>query len=1079
MSDSVFPISAATLQLWFDPATFQRARAYWQAGKVIKLEYNDDLSQITAQVWGEALTPYRQYLSLKPHGAEWRLTDSCTCPVNGRCKHVLAVLLKLKQSYEQQQQGRQQLPLRQLNQWFHDVERLRQTDPSAQKLKDTVLYLLSYGQAGLQLYPRRVKANKKGGYSKGQSIGPHEFSGYLVPYWIEEDDFRLINLFRSQNIREQSLLEDAWGYQLLQQLLATGRCFFGEARHPIQHGQPRSLQLHWLEGKAGYQLLWDLGDDADLEIVFTDPPYYLDTTHFVLGPLETELTGRELKLLSRMPPVPLDAVQPSLSKLQQLFHKVSLPIPKGVPLSRVDVTPIPLLQLKQWPTATGSVAAARLGFYYADHWLPLDLQQSQTEITTAGCTVFIKRDRASETSAVERLLGFGLVQVDAIAEFKQGLFGIGAGPEEPQLWQPLLQAFPELIAEGWRIEQAPEFNFNILEPNAYLQVNDRAAGGFEVGIQVDIEGQQVPLLPLITQWLRQYGLPTSQQHIWLSLPQGKLALPVSLIQPLIDTIVELLNLSKPALTLALPDYKAALLPPPGSAEIQYLNASRVERLSAQLHHFSGIAEVTKPAALQAELRTYQQQGLNWLSFLRRYGLGGVLADDMGLGKTLQTLSYLQSEQEAGRLNAPVLIVCPTSLLGNWQQEAARFTPNLSVLQLYGPKRQPLFEQLHDHAIIVTSYPLMVRDIAVYQRIHFSAVILDEAQHIKNSGSQSAQSVRLLKADFKLALSGTPLENHLGELKSLFDFVLPGLLGTEQHFQQVYRKPIEKHADMERAAALKQKIAPFILRRTKQQVATELPAKTEIVQLLELEPDQRNLYESIRLVMETRVRELFLRKGVAASQIEFLDALLKLRQACCDARLVPIEHAKSVKHNAKLQWLRDNLPEMVEEGRKILIFSQFASMLNLIEQELQYLGLSYSKLTGQTKKRQEQIDAFQLGDNSVFLISLKAGGTGLNLTAADTVIHYDPWWNPAAENQATDRAHRIGQDKAVFVYKLIVRNSVEERVQRLQQFKQGLVDQLFAGGKGQLWQGNALDLLALFSEQEAVLPSVDAIPNSLQ
>jgi SNF2 family DNA or RNA helicase len=317
----------------------------------------------------------------------------------------------------------------------------------------------------------------------------------------------------------------------------------------------------------------------------------------------------------------------------------------------------------------------------------------------------------------------------------------------------------------------------------------------------------------------------------------------------------------------------------------------------------------------------------------------------------------------------------------------------------------------------------------------------------------------------LALSGTPLENHLGELKSLFDFVLPGLLGTEQHFLQVYRRPIEKQGDSERAFALKQKIAPFMLRRTKSQVATELPDKTEILQLLELESDQRNLYESIRLVMETKVRELFLRKGVAASQIEFLDALLKLRQACCDARLVPIEQAQSVKHNAKLQWLRDNLPEMLEEGRKILLFSQFASMLNLIEQELEYMGISYSKLTGQTKKRQDQIDAFQRGETSVFLISLKAGGTGLNLTAADTVIHYDPWWNPAAENQATDRAHRIGQDKAVFVYKLIARNTVEEKVQKLQQFKQGLADQLFAGGKGQLWQGSAVDLLSLFAETE--------------
>ena len=1063
MTTSVFPVSAAQLQQWFDPATFQRARAYWQAGKVIKLEYSEDLAQVSAQVWGEALTPYRQFISLKKHGADWRLTDSCNCPIGGRCKHVLAVLLKLKHSYEQQLVDMQKLPLRQLSQWFSDVERTTGADPEVGKLKDVVLYILSYGQSGLQLYPRRVKANKKGGYSKGQAIGAQEFSGYLLPYWIEEADFRLINWFRSQNVRDQALVEDAWGYQLLQQMLATGRCFFGEARHDLHWGEPRPVTLNWLQSSAGFQLVCELGDDADLEVVYTDPPCYLDTTHFQIGLIDTELTGRELKLLARMPPVPLKAAQESLSRLQTLFSKVTLPVPQGVAVRRLEPTPAPILQLKMQQIGERREPIAVLAFDYAGFRLPLDLTQAQTELTRDGETIFIKRQRNTEVSALEALIGLGLTQQTSSGT--HATFGVGDGPDNPQLWQPLLQQLPELKQQGWIVEQAPDFNFDIVSSKAYLQIADKAQGGFGVAIQVDIDGEKVPLLPLITQWLRQYGLPTNEQQIWLSLPQGKLALPVSLIQPLIDTIVELLNLQKPVYELELPDYKAAILPPPGAAEVQYLNANRIANLSRQLHDFSGISEVPLPSQLFAQLRPYQQQGLNWLSFLRQYGLGGVLADDMGLGKTLQTLSFVQSEREAGRLTAPVLIVCPTSLLGNWQQEAERFTPDLRVLQVYGSKRAHLFENLTDYDLLVTTYPLIVRDIAVYQRFKFSLVVLDEAQHIKNSGSQAAQSVRLLKADFRLALSGTPLENHLGELKSLFDFVLPGLLGTEQHFNQVYRKPIEKQADQERAHALKQKIAPFILRRTKSQVATELPEKTEILQLLEMEADQRNLYESIRLVMETKVRELFLRKGVAASQIEFLDALLKLRQACCDARLVPIEQAQSVKHNAKLQWLRDNLPEMIEEGRKILLFSQFSSMLGLIEQELQYMGINYSKLTGQTKNRQQQIDDFQKGDNPVFLISLKAGGTGLNLTAADTVIHYDPWWNPAAENQATDRAHRIGQDKAVFVYKLIVRHTVEEKVQKMQLFKQSLADQIFAGGKGQVWQGSAQDLLSLFGEPE--------------
>lgn len=1050
MADSTFPISSIQLSLWFDPATYQRARAYWQSGKVIKLEYSDDLTSVSAQVWGEALSPYRQFLSFKQQDGDWQLTDSCNCPVGHRCKHVLAVILKLKQAWEAQQQDLQQLPLRQLTQWFADAERATGADQEAQKLKETVLYLLSYGQVGLQLYPRRVKESKKGGYSKGTAISAQEFSGYLMPYWIEEADYRLINQFRANNVKDQALLEDAWGFALLAQIMATGRCYFGEQRHPLSYGPKRQLRLEWLASKAGYQLIWQLdSDDAELEVVYTDPPMYLDTTHYQLGELDCELSGRELRLLARMPPVPLHVAQQSMTRLQQLFAHVQLPIPKGVGLARVEAEPKPVLQLRQQQAA--------LWFDYDGHRLPLDLTSHQSEVDTADGKVFIRRQRALETRALERLVNLGLVQAGAVH-----LFDTGSGPDDPLLWQPLLEALPELRRDGWRVEQAGDFNQQILTEKPYLKVSDKAQG-FGVAIEVDVDGQQVPLLPLISQWLRQYGLPSRDQQIWLSLPQGKLALPFSLIQPLIDTIVELLNLAKPPLELELPDYKAAILPAPGAAEIRYLNAGRVANLSRQLQQFDGIHPVEPPKGLHATLRPYQQQGLNWLAFLRAFQLGGVLADDMGLGKTLQTLAYIQHEREAGRLTKPVLIVCPTSLLGNWQAEAARFTPDLRVLQLYGNKRQHLFEQLTDYDLIVTSYPLIVRDIALYQRQQFSCVVLDEAQHIKNSGSQAAQSVRLLKADFRLALSGTPLENHLGELKSLFDFVLPGLLGTEAHFQQVFRKPIEKQGDAERSHALRQRIAPFMLRRTKQQVATELPEKTEIVQLLDMEADQRNLYESIRLVMETKVRELFLRKGVAASQIEFLDALLKLRQACCDARLVPIEQAQSVRHNAKLQWLRDTLPEMIEEGRRVLLFSQFSSMLALIEQDLQQMGISYSKLTGQTKNRQQQIDAFQQGDVPVFLISLKAGGTGLNLTAADTVIHYDPWWNPAAENQATDRAHRIGQDKAVFVYKLIARSTVEEKVQQLQQYKRTLADQLFAGSQGQPWQGDAGDLLALFSE----------------
>lgn len=1064
-SDISYVLSNAQLQQWFDTTTFHRGRAYLQAGRIAKLEYNQDLSEISAQVWGEAFSPYHQFISLRYEQQSWQLINSCTCPVGSDCKHVLAILLKLQQEYHHQKLSMQQQPQHQLQKWFTEVE--QSIDTSQLEQQDTILYLLSYGQTGLQLYPRRTRPSKKGGYTKGQPIGKYDLVSPIIPYWLPEDDFRLLSTFRAQSVREQAVLEDEWGYHLIQQIIGTGRCFFGESRFPVNWAEPRPLTLNWQTTSEGQRLNWQQPDDAELHIVYTTPPCYLDTTNYQLGQLDTRLSGKELRQLAKMPAIPSELLGNSLQKLQNLFPQAELPLPEHAGITQLDTLPQPILQLKMLPHQPNgtNMPTALLSMAYGPYVLPLDLQQHQTTLKLPEQVVFIKRQRQAEIAALETLTELGLVQLSGQTEELTGkaVFYTGEGPDNPQLWQPLLDALPQLQAQGWKTEKAADFNLQILQVSPYLQVKDKKPGTFEVTIQADIDGQQVPLLPLVSQWLRQHGLPAKQDIIWLTLPKGRLALPVALIEPIIDTVVELLSLQKAPAELTLPDYQAASLPPVDAEHIRYLNAERVSSLASQLQQFSGIAAVSPPAGLNAVLRHYQQEGLNWLCFLRNYGLGGILADDMGLGKTLQTLSFLLHQKQQGNLQRPALIICPTSLLGNWQAETARFTSELTVLPLHGPQRQADFEKTGNYDLVLTSYPLLIRDLKFYQKQQFSCVILDEAQHIKNSGSQTAKGVRSLQSRFRLALTGTPLENHLGELKSLFDFVLPGLLGTEQHFLQVYRKPIEKHSDPERANALKRRIAPFMLRRTKHQVASELPEKTEITQLLDLATGQRNLYESVRLIMETKVRELFLRKGVAASQIEYLDALLKLRQVCCDARLLPIEQAKSVTDNAKLTWLRENLPEMVEEGRRVLIFSQFTSMLSLLEQELRFMQIPYSKLTGQTKKRQQQIDMFQQGETHVFLISLKAGGTGLNLTAADTVIHYDPWWNPAAEQQATDRAHRIGQDKAVFVYKLITRNTVEERVQRLQQAKQGLADQVFAGGKGQPWQGSAQDLLQLFSD----------------
>ncbi|GHU15537.1 hypothetical protein FACS189441_7340 [Betaproteobacteria bacterium] len=341
------------------------------------------------------------------------------------------------------------------------------------------------------------------------------------------------------------------------------------------------------------------------------------------------------------------------------------------------------------------------------------------------------------------------------------------------------------------------------------------------------------------------------------------------------------------------------------------------------------------------------------------------------------------------------------------------------------------------------------------------LVLDEAQTVKNARSKGAGEVRQIRAQHRLCLTGTPLENHLGELWTQFDFLLPGFLGDAKSFTRLWRNPIEKHGDTLRRNVLARRIRPFILRRKKDEVATELPPKTTIIRTVELVGSQRDLYETVRAAMDEKVRAEIAYRGFTRSQIVILDALLKLRQVCCDPRLVKSAVAKKVKERAKLDLLMDMLPEMVEEGRRILVFSQFTAMLDLIQSELDAAGLQYLRLTGETKDRETPIKAFQAGAAPIFLISLKAGGVGLNLTAADTVIHYDPWWNPAVENQATDRAHRLGQDKPVFVYKLIAAGSIEEKILALQEQKAELAAGILSDEhKGDVKFGEA-DIAALF------------------
>ncbi|MDD3238330.1 MAG: DEAD/DEAH box helicase [Candidatus Gastranaerophilales bacterium] len=490
-------------------------------------------------------------------------------------------------------------------------------------------------------------------------------------------------------------------------------------------------------------------------------------------------------------------------------------------------------------------------------------------------------------------------------------------------------------------------------------------------------------------------------------------------------------------------YRAGLISEMQNQGMKLKMSRKFNKFWKQISTFSTMDNATLPKGVHAEFREYQAKGFSWLWFLYQYGLNGILADDMGLGKTLQALALIQKAKEKNK-QAPNLVVCPTSVVFNWESEIQKFAPNLKCLTLTGPDRKELFKKIPKHDVIITSYALVRRDIECLKKYDFRYVILDESQNIKNAESITAQSVKQLNCQHKLALSGTPIENRLEELWSIFDFLMPGFLFNQSDFNYRYVNPIVERQDKAVEKRLKSQIYPFILRRMKRDVAKDLPDKVENIAYCELTPEQKDFYLD---VLDSTKEELFKsieQNGLEKNRLSIFSALLRLRQICCHPQLYDKENLKGIKESGKFEYLKGMLEEIISEGHRVLLFSQFVDMLDLVKEWLIKSGIKHEYLTGKTKNRQEVVERFNEDDSiPIFLISLKAGGTGLNLTGADYVIHYDPWWNPAVEDQATDRAYRIGQTKKVFVYRLITKGTVEEKIQKLKQRKRNLVDSVIS------------------------------------
>ncbi len=748
----------------------------------------------------------------------------------------------------------------------------------------------------------------------------------------------------------------------------------------------------------------------------------------------------------------------------------------------------------------------------------------QVTVARLGWRLSPPTETATTAAAHTRLHAAGLRRLPAAALQWRG--DVSPLPPDEPLWSLLREAdfdafwadtLPQLQAEGWLIDVLPGFA-HAAQPVAAWHIQlaplsqPRGLGSWLLSLGVTLQtrdgSETLDLVPLLARLIKHDRRWTNAQAldaiaddalIRLHAPGGRLidaeAAPLKAIaRALLDLLTAPRRKAGAPLLLSSWDAQRLALLRAGlkDAVASHPSARRDWLLQGDAglqwltdHARDGPGGNTPPAVpappgLGITLRPYQHDGLAWLQQLRRCNLAGILADDMGLGKTAQALAHLLVEQIAGRLDIPALIVAPASLIFNWQAEAARVAPALRLLTLQGPRRSADIARIPHAHIVLTSYPLLWRDAMALQAQPWHLVVLDEAQMVKNAGSRTATAARRLNARHRLSLTGTPMENHLGELWAQFHFLLPGWLGDARTFQRDWRTPIEKNGETQRARLLAARVQPFILRRKKSEVATELPPLTEQIHRVGLAGHQRTLYETVRLAADEQVRRVLAKQHLAGAMVSILDALLKLRQVCNDPRLLAAPGAAELAGpdtgvyggtSAKLAWLRETLPTLVMEGRRLLIFSQFTRMLRLIEPELQALGLTWLTLTGDTPTAQRgaRVAQFQAGTVPIFLVSLKAGGVGLNLTAADTVIHMDPWWNPAVEQQASARAHRIGQDKPVTVYRLVVAGSIEEKLLALQARKAALVDAVVGGALSNS------EVLAMAELQGLLAPLDDAGP----
>ncbi len=1057
-------LSVEKLRSWAGSSVFKRGEQYFKLGRVELLTDREDM--VEARVQGTEI-----YYASYGITATNELWHKCSCPYLLFCKHLVAlglVILNKNSRSPDRSQSIRRAQVRRMEEWETYLQQLSEAEQEKEAVNWKLIFELEIFRDKWKISARRAYIRKDGTLGRRGTLHPWNLRNLSRQMHLtEKEKFALAYLDSEPEIRSGAagaffLLGSEYSMfnrkgescGLLFDLIRESHVFVLMHHSVVEsrlefESRPGRIEMRLQRKDGGFvgQPYLVIGDTEepidDSHYILTSNPIWILRENRLIrieGLQDSQallpFTDQQFKL--KIPYKKLGAFLKEVGKAPELARVIQLP--EDMAVTDRSVEPVPRLYLGE---REGHLVM-ELKFCYEDLEVSLNdpervLYHTHEEDGRIRC---YSRKPEKESEYREKLLQTG-------ARYRDGMDAFWVPDKKALDW--LLTQPGELAEQGFEIygeENLQKYRIRRAYPTVRIQVSS-GIDWFDLNLIVDFEGILVSLATL------RKALRHNQRYIKLS--DGSM---VRLPEEFIRRFQYLLQVGekKDDQTLSVSKFHATLIDLLSQEADQFQADPQYDEIMQKLRNFQGIKKVRPPRSLRGTLRNYQKAGLEWMLFLKEFGFGGCLADDMGLGKTIQALALLLHEK---RLKPPPsLIVAPTSVVFNWEKEAAKFAPSLKILRHTGLDRERSTAAFEQYDVVLTTYGILRRDISFLKDFSFHYVILDESQNIKNPQSQTAKAARLLKATHRLVLTGTPVENNTLELWSQMAFLNPGLLGSQKAFISLFANPIEKKGDRETAEFLHRLVYPFILRRTKEQVEKDLPPKTETVIYTTMEPEQEKLYNTWRDYYRAAILQHIDTHGLNQSRMAILEGLMKLRQIACHPRLVEPNGNLS---SGKYQALLEHLEEILAEGHKVLVFSQFVKMLKILREYLDEKKIEYEYLDGRTRNREERVQNFQQNDRvRLFLISLRAGGTGLNLTAADYVIHYDPWWNPAVENQASDRTHRIGQDKHVFIYKFITRGTVEEKVLQLQEKKRRLVDTLITSEKAFFKKLTAEEIEALFN-----------------